>query len=51
MIPYTAIALSNISTVCPAEGIFLTLPVPCGTVGNTIDFAYTPSSLRRLLNI
>ena len=33
-----------------AVGILRTRPVPFATVGNTIDFAYTPSSFRRLLN-
>ena len=33
-----------------ADGMFLTLAVPSGTVGNTIDLAYTPSSYNLLLN-
>ena len=33
-----------------AVGIFRTLPVPFGTVGNTIDLAYTPSSYNLVLS-
>src|SRR5690554_38183 len=43
-------ALSNCSLVCPAVTIHLNLPVPLGTVGNTIAETNTPFSSNFLLN-